>query len=141
MKIVARIEGEVAEILTGRELVINRGSLDGVSTGMRFAILNSKGTDIKDPVTKKSLGSIELEKTVVKIVRVQEHLAVGRTFRTYRTGDNIGLFSYLNQQPRTVVEDLKTDSRRLKEELDESESYVKIGDRAVQYTGEEFADA
>ena len=134
-----RIEGVVAEILTGRELVINRGSADGVAIGTRFAILNSKGADIKDPITGSSLGSIELEKTVVKIVRVQEHLSVGRTFRTYRTsGFDI---NWMLRASTTEVEGLKTDQARLKEELSEEESYVKIGDRAVQYTGEEYEDS
>lgn len=132
------IEGVVAEILTMRELVINRGSEDGVTVGMRFAILNSKGPDIKDPETGKSLGSVELEKTVVKIVRVQEHLSVGRTFRTFKTA-GIDL-NWILPQSRTEVEGLETDGMRLKDKLGIKDSFVKIGDKAVLYTGDEYDD-
>src|ERR1700730_3824695 len=81
-----RIRARVAEVLTERELVLNKGSEDGVSIGMRFAILNRKGADIVDPDTGKSMGPVELEKTIVKVVRLQERLAIARTFRTYRQG-------------------------------------------------------
>jgi hypothetical protein len=137
-----RIEGRVAQILTARELVINRGSADGVNVGMRFAVLNRRGTDIKDPDTGELLGSVELDKVLVKVVRVDEHLAVARTFRTYRVGGG-GLWAFTALQgspPRTVYETLKTDERRLKDELDEKESYVKIGDPVVQVIGEEYDD-
>src|SRR5438105_2674319 len=78
-----RITGKVAGLLTKRELVINRGSGDGVEVGMRFAVLNRHGIDVRDPDTGEILGSTELVKTVVKIVRIDaEHLSVGRTFRT-----------------------------------------------------------
>jgi len=33
-----------------------------------------------------------------------------------------------------------TDESRLKDELDESESYVKVGDPAMQVVGDEFDD-
>ena len=88
------------------------------------------------------MGSIELDKVLVKVVRVDEHLAVARTFRTYRVGGG-GLWAFTALQgspPRTVYETLKTDERRLKDELDEKESYVKIGDAVVQVIGEEYDD-
>jgi hypothetical protein len=135
-----RIEGRVAQILTARELVINRGSAEGVGVGMRFAVLNRHGTDIKDPDTGEVIGSIEIEKVLVKVVRVDEHLSVARTFRTYSVGGG-GLWALSALQgspPRTVYETLRTDERRLKDELDEKESYVKIGDPVVQVIGEEF---
>ena len=78
-----RIGSRVAQILTARELVINRGTVEGVAVGMRFAVLNRRGTDIRDPDTGDVLGSVELEKVLVKVVRVDEHLAVARTFRTF----------------------------------------------------------
>ena len=125
-----RIEGRVAQILTARELVINRGTVEGVEVGMRFAVLNRRGTDIRDPDTGDVLGSIELEKVLVKVVRVDEHLAVARTFRTFRVPGTgaLGWTSFQGSPARTVPETLKTDERRLKDELDEKESYVKIGD-------------
>lgn len=138
-----RIEGRVAQILTARELVINRGEADGVQVGMRFAVLNRRGADIKDPDTGESLGSVELDKVLVKVVRIAEHLAVARTFRTYKVGGGAlwaitaGMSS---TPPREVVETFNTDERRLKDELDEKESFVKIGDPIVQVIGDEFGE-
>jgi hypothetical protein len=111
-----RIEGRVAQILTARELVINRGSAEGVEVGMRFAVLNRRGTDIKDPDTGEPLGSVEIEKVLVKVVRVDEHLSVTRTFRTYRVGGSAlwALAALQGSPPQTVYETLKTDERRLK---------------------------
>ena len=62
-----RIQGKVAAILTLREPIINRGSADGVQIGMRFAVLNSQGVDVKDPDTGELLGSTEIVKTVVRL--------------------------------------------------------------------------
>jgi hypothetical protein len=134
-----RIRARVAAVLTERELVLNKGSEDGVAVGMRFAILNSKGADIKDPDTGESMGSVELEKTIVKVVRLQEHLSVARTFRTFRTGGT-GFYigGLLGDPPRVVSETLRTSERTYIEELDDSESYVKRGDPAVQVIGDEF---
>jgi hypothetical protein len=128
---VPRIEAKVAEILNLREVVLNRGSADGVQIGMRFAILNRKGADIIDPDTNKSLGSVEVDKAVVKIVRVKEHLSVGRMFDT-----GYNLFSAL-RGPRTF----RTDQNTFEQELDEKESLVRRGDPAVQVMGEEFGEA
>ncbi|GIH73241.1 hypothetical protein [Sphaerimonospora thailandensis] len=140
----SRIEGKVAQILTARELVINKGTVDGVEVGMRFAVLNSRGVDIKDPDTGEALGSVEIEKAIVKVVRVSDRLAVARTFRTYRIPGGsfyLGSTKVLEQMmrpPRTEIETLQTDERRLKDELDESGSYIKKGDPVVQVIGDEF---
>ncbi|MCA1832118.1 MAG: hypothetical protein ABR548_05140 [Actinomycetota bacterium] len=135
-----RIEGRVAQILNSRELVLNRGAADGVQVGMRFAILNRKGADIRDPETDEVLGSVEVEKALVKVVRVHERLAVARTFRTTFVSGILGALSGLTTESRHVPETLKTDERTYQQELDESESFVKRGDPAIQIVGEEFSD-
>jgi len=139
-----RIEGKVARILTARELVINRGSDHGVEVGMRFAVLNRKGREILDPDTNEVLGSVELPKTFVKVISVDPKLSVARTFREFTTpavrGTVDTLASYassfmITSSPeKTVVETLKTDETKLKDELDEKDSFVKTGDPAVQIT-------
>ena len=136
-----RVEGKVAQILNARELVINRGTEHGVDVGMRFAILNTRGAGIVDPETGKDIGSIELPKVLVKVVRVQELLSVARTFRTIKVAGGslyVGAFDALTRAPKIVPETLKTDESRLQDELDESESYVKISDPAVQIIGDEY---
>lgn len=134
-----RIEGKVASILTARELVINKGSEDGVEVGMRFAVLNRKGNEILDPDTNEALGSVELPKTFVKVISVEPRLAIAKTFREFVTPAVQGIFgslgsgSLMSGSPeRRVAETLKTDEARLKDELDEAESYVKRGDPVVQ---------
>ena len=140
-----RVEAKVAQILTSRDLVLNKGKRDQVSVGMRFAILNRKGSDVKDPDTGEVLGSVELPKTFVKVVSVQDRICVARTFREFTTqaGPLWAAFgtSLSAAPPRTTVETLKTNESRLKDELDESGSYVKIGDLAVQMLQEEFTGA
>src|SRR5579862_1071556 len=80
-----RIRGKVAAILSARELILNVGAEDGVEVGMQFVILNSKGVNVTDPDTGHVLGTVEVPKTVVKVVRVDaEHLSVARTFRTVK---------------------------------------------------------
>lgn len=139
-----RIDGQVAQILNARELVINRGEMHGVEVGMRFAVLNSRGTRIIDPETNKEIGPVELPKVLVKVVRVQVNLAVARTFRTTKIpGGSLytaSPFESLMRSPKVIPETLKTDERRLQDELDETESYVKIGDPVVQAIGDAFDD-
>jgi hypothetical protein len=134
-----RIEGQVARVLNAREVAINRGADHGVQEGMRFAILNRQGAGITDPETDEPLGSVEIEKAVVKVVRVHPKLSVARTFRKLRVGGSLNFgMEALFGASRTETETLKSDERTYKEELDESESYVKTGDPVVQVVGEEF---
>lgn len=142
-----RIQAKVAQILTARDLVLNKGSTEGVRDGMRFAVLYRKGADVKDPDTGEVLGSVDLPKTFVKVVAVKEHLCVARTFREFRSRGS-SVWSVLaastalsGAAPKTRVETLKTDEARLKDDLDEQESYVKIGDPAIQMLDEEFIGA
>ncbi len=137
-----KIEAKVAQILTARDLVLNKGSVDGVQVGMRFAILNRKGADIRDPDTHEILGSVELPKTFVKVVSVKDRLAIARTFRELRTGSGaFWALAALSAASRVGPETLKTDEPLVQDELDEAESYVKLGDPAVQMLGEEFPGA
>jgi hypothetical protein len=129
-----RIRGQVAQLIDESTLVINRGSEHGVQVGMRFAVLNRKGADVVDPETGESIGSVDVEKVLVKVVRVEPKLAVGRTFRTFTSG--LGIFSSTSRR-----ETLRTDSATYRQELSEQDSIVKIGDPVVQAVGDEFGNA
>jgi hypothetical protein len=135
-----RIRGQVAQVLNERELVINRGSDDGVKAGMRFAILNRQGTDIRDPETGESLGSVEIEKAIVKIVRAHNRLSVGRTFRTLRRpgGPLAGIAELVSRPSRTEVETLRAAGKEDRLELNPEESLIRVGDPVVETRGEEF---
>jgi hypothetical protein len=130
------IRGKVARVLNSTDLAINRGTDDGVDVGMRFAILSDRGADIKDPDSDEVLDSIEIAKTLVKIISVTRHLAVGRTFRSKGGG---GIAAALNMVGTQRDETLRTDERRLQQELDPKDSFIKVGDEAVQYTGDAYA--
>jgi hypothetical protein len=138
-----RIKGAVAQILNRRELVLNVGSEEGVKSGMNFAVLNPRGVLIQDPITKKPLGSVEIPKVLVEASRVQEHLTVARTFRTFRkneggtAGFGLDIFRPPNWVERT--ETLRSSEKPYVEELPEEESYVKIGDPVVEVVGDEFS--
>jgi hypothetical protein len=128
------IRGSVAEILNSREVVINRGTRDGVRLGMKFAILEPKAQNVIDPETDETLGSVDRPKVLVRVVRVQERLAVARTFRSHRRnvgGVGLGGSEVLKMfEPPNYVREYETfrSDQATWEELDEKESFVKIGD-------------
>jgi len=137
-----RIRGKVAAILSQRELVLNVGMEDGVEIGDKFVILNSKGIDVTDPDSGEVLGTVEVPKTVVKVVRVDgPHLSVARTFRTLKGSP--GFFaaaSAISGTPsRTETLDIASGSS-LKAELSEGDSYIKRGDVALSTYGDEYDD-
>ena len=128
------IEGAVAKILTARELVINRGSEDGVKVRMKFQVLDLKAENIKDPETGEVLGSIDRPKVEVEVTRVADHLAIARTFHERRVnigGMGVGVSALMRQfEPpkyETHYETLKTNEATW-EDIDESKSFVKTGD-------------
>jgi hypothetical protein len=66
------------------EIVINRGSRQGVKPGDRFLVFGM-GPHITDPDTGEDLGQLELVRGRGEVVHVQEHLATIRTLERRRT--------------------------------------------------------
>lgn len=129
------IEGKVASVLNERELAINIGSEHGVTAGMKFKVLADKPTEILDPESGESLGSLDRDKVRVKAVDVQARFSVCRTYKTRYVGGGAFYSAFANvlvAQPREVVETLKAEDSALPPPLSEEESYVKKGDRVVQ---------
>lgn len=136
-----RVRGFVAQILDSQTLVINRGAEHGVIEGMRFAVLNRQGQEISDPETGEPLGSVDIDKTIVKVVRIQEKLSVAKTFRRFTTpGGPLWATSMgqMSRPPSTRTETLRVDEAKMKAELDETESLVKVGDPVVEVRGDEY---
>lgn len=135
------IRGKVARILNARELALNVGAQAGVKTGMRFYVLDPRGENIMDPDTGEDLGSLGHPKITVEVSHVEPRVSVARTFRTRRVnrgGDASFALTNLGRllQPAdwvTVTETLRAKDSKW-EELDESESFVKVGDPVVQVT-------
>jgi len=69
------IEGRVAAILDEYHLIINVGSAQGVTEGMRFVIF-AQGAEVKDPGTGQPMGRWEFPKGTVKARHVQEKMTV-----------------------------------------------------------------
>jgi hypothetical protein len=74
------------------EVVINRGSLQGIKVGDRFLVFNY-GPDIADPDTGKHLGRLELVRGRGEVIHVQDNLATIRSteHRRWRTGRRVAL--------------------------------------------------
>ena len=131
------LRAKVAKVLNSTDLALNRGAEHGVEVGMRFAILSDRGADITDPDTQEVLDSVEIAKTLVKIISVTPRLAVGRTFRSKgASGGIVAALSFMNTGER--AETLRTDERRVQQDLDPKDSFIKAGDEAVQYTGDSY---
>lgn len=64
----------VAKIIDDYTIVINKGSKNGVKEGQRFLIYEI-GEEIFDPVTKESLGKLEIVKGTGKVAHLQENMA------------------------------------------------------------------
>lgn len=138
-----RVHARVAAIVDERELVLNRGEEHGVQVGMRFAILAGEGTEVKDPETGEILGLVPIEKTTVKVVRVQPKLSVARTFRT--VGGSPGILGAPNLQAtlygtKPRPERLATNEQGLRQALNEEAMLVGVGDAAVEVAGAEYED-
>lgn len=73
-------EALVARLVTDDELIINRGSKDGVKQGMRFKIVDSLTEDVFDPVSGENLGSIERIKTQIEIISVSDKISLARVY-------------------------------------------------------------
>ena len=126
------IRAQVARVVNSTDLALNKGSDDGVAVGMKFAILSNAGADIKDPLTGELLGSVEIAKTLVKVINVGPRVSIGRTFRKLESYGITRMFT----GGTTRTETLNSDESTVQQELDPSKAKVKYGDDAVEYTGE-----
>jgi hypothetical protein len=132
------IRGKVARVLNSRELVINRGSEDGVRRGTVFEVLDPGGSDIPDPDTGEVLGSVYRPKVRVRVVVVEPRLSIASTYRVRRvnTGGTGGL---IGVGARSALESLRPpnwievpetfkSNEAAWEEISEDESLVRTGD-------------
>lgn len=140
------VTGHVAKVLNSRQLAINKGADDGVKVGMVFTVFDQKGEDIKDPITGQNLGSVKRPKVDVKVIEVEPKLSVAETYKSERinvggSGTSLVGFAKMFEPPKYIdkYETLKTDEQTW-EDLDESQSYVKIGDPVEQNIRESFKE-
>ena len=74
-----KYDGLVAEAPSEREIVLNKGSQDGISDGDKFVVF-SLGEEIHDPKTGESLGILEEIKGKGKVIHVQERICTIQTY-------------------------------------------------------------
>lgn len=66
----------VASVMDLSHVVINRGAEHGIKYNQRFAIYELSEEDIVDPVTKESLGRLEITKGIGKVVHIQDKMSI-----------------------------------------------------------------
>jgi hypothetical protein len=114
-----RIEGKVAQVIGARQLIINRGSEHGVKVGMRFAVLDTRAADVRDPDTNEPIGSLFFEKAKVEVTVVEPKIALAETFERQQPSETdqlLGLASVFAQaQPVVMLGDTVQRGDRVRE--------------------------
>ena len=123
------IEGKVAKILNPRELVINKGSADGVEDQMRFEVVD-ESQQVRDPDTNELLGEIRRVKIRVRAVEIHPKFSIARTYETYEAPNFAESFAKV-MSPRTVTQ-VKTISTSPEADYEDGKGNVGIGDKVVQ---------
>lgn len=136
-----RVSGKVARLVSDREVVLNRGSLDGVEEGMYFKVLDAKLVDITDPDSGAVIGSLSRIKIVLQAADVADHITVAKTFRSEEVnigGDLRTSLGAMFSPPKYVsrVETLRRGENDAAP-IGETESIVSVGDPFEQASRDE----
>lgn len=126
------IEGLVSTVVSTREIAINRGTKDGVTEGMVFAVLAESPVVITDPEDGTVLGEIDREKVRVQASEVSEKFTIGRTFQRYQARGGLFSAAALLGGTKARYKTLRVEDSELPPPLAEEESVVKRGDRVRQ---------
>lgn len=70
--------GLVARLVSDEELIINKGSYDGVRKNMIFDVLDPRTQDVTDPETGEDLGSFDRVLARVRVTDVLERMSMAR---------------------------------------------------------------
>lgn len=65
----------IVKVIDDCKVVINRGALHEVTEGQQFLLYKLSEEEIKDPISGKSLGYLEIVKGTGKITHVQEQIS------------------------------------------------------------------
>lgn len=75
----------VAHIIDNHTLVLNAGSSSGVKLKQRFLIYSVSDHEIIDPITKESLGKLEIVKGTGKVTHLQDTICTIKSDMTEKT--------------------------------------------------------
>jgi hypothetical protein len=92
------VEGKVAKILNGGEVVINRGTTNGVKPGMVFEVFAPEGEEVWDPDTGETLGTVEDVKAKAEVTEVKDRFAVARLFEVEGANNPFGAAGFAEMQ-------------------------------------------
>lgn len=140
-----RIRAKVAKILNSREIVISAGQDKGVKKGMYFDVIDEKGEEVTDPETGAVLGSLERRKIRLRVAEVHEKLSIASTYKSVKVNvGGIGTDPFMQIGPLaralmppkwvTKYQTIRSDEAPW-EDLDEEQSFIKVGDPVVQVDG------
>ena len=72
----------VIKVIDDYQIVINKGSQDGVKVGQRFLIYEETDELLQDPITLEGLGNLEIPKGTGKTIYVKEKWATIESDKT-----------------------------------------------------------
>lgn len=124
-------QGKVVKIVDKYSVVVDIGSVDGVSEDMDFVIYET-GEEIEDPETGESLGELEHPKARVKPHHIQANMTVMETaeteIRTYEGPANIP--NPFRKRKKKVRKPLPLEEAP---ETEESDNNIQVGDLVREY--------
>lgn len=102
----------VAQVIDeGRKLVLNIGENDGVKIGDTFLIYSESKEEILDPITKKSLGKLEIVKGKGRVTHVQPKIctieSINKKEKTKTTEHTIPRTIFFGENQRTEKETIE----------------------------------
>lgn len=98
------VKGRVARLVSDDELIINKGSEQGVEVGMIFEVLDERTLDVRDPETGEDLGSIFRSKARVVVRRVSEKMAIAERYGSASILSTSSLGTILGgRTPRSIL--------------------------------------
>jgi len=92
----------VAKVLDSYNVVINKGSTNGIMEGDRFLIYELT-EDIKDPISGESLGPLELTKGTGKVIDVYEKKAVVQSDKQRTDPQSYTMRMLINLKPEDLL--------------------------------------
>lgn len=82
------VTGKVAKVLNDREVVLNKGRLEGIEEGDYIGIVDSQEFGIKDPENNNDLGDIVRFKVSLRVTQISDHLSIASTYKVSKV--NVG---------------------------------------------------
>ena len=103
---------------------------------MAFDVMNPKGYDIEDPDTHIPLGSVVLPKIRVRVSQVHARVSVATTSHSSGVSQLGPIAKLFFAAGRTTTPGTLRRDNSNWDDLDEGDSFVKIGDPVVQVVEE-----